>query len=320
MKSALIIAAAVSFASCSAKVSSKGGDPAPNSQWGLEPSPGSQDLKVVGITDGSDGINKVVVITPKTTAQDVSFTVDAKETGKLELSLESAIQYACTGGQLDVKKYFEDITGGNVQSTTAAQGALAMIAGHSYRVRYSVTAAGACDGYQEDFKATFTAGSIASEPDATNSCASAEDIGTFYANASSGEWCEHTVTNPETTVSGGRSIGTADQLAGGTKLALVAGKMTFAHASSLCNSVGTGFALPLSVASDAAPRAATGAEAAKSVEAVGKYLANIRYITIWSGSSVDSRDSINAWMSDLASGGTMFQSDKTEGMFVVCVK
>jgi len=262
-------------------------------------------------------------------AKDLSFTVDAKETGKLELSLVQSAQYACTGGQLEVKKFFEDMTGGNVVSTTDAVGDLPMIASHSYRVRYSITAAGACDGYQEDFRAVFSAGAIApnpetpstpGQPDSANSCATANDIGTFYANAAPGEWCEHTVTNPETSVSGGRSIGTADQLAVGTKLSIVAGKMTFAHASSLCNSVGAGFALPLSVDSDAAPRAATTAEAAKSVEAVGKYLANIRYITLWSGSSVDSLDSTNAWMTDLASGGAMFQSDKAEEMFVVCVK
>lgn len=329
MKSVLVLAAAISLASCSAKVSSGGGAPVqPPPSFDFTPSPGTQELKVKGITEGSDGGNKVVVVRPNTTAQNVSFTVDAKESGKLELSLDSSMEVACTGGQLEVKKYFEDMTGGNVLSTTDALGALPMIAGHSYRVRYSITAAGACDGYQEDFRAVFSAGAIANpgtpstpgQPDSANSCATANDIGTFYANAAPGEWCEHTVTNPETSVSGGRSIGTADQLAVGTKLSIVAGKMTFAHASSLCNSVGAGFALPLSVDRDAFPRAATRAEAAKSVEAVGKYLANIRYINLWSGSSVDSLDSTNAWMTDLASGGAMFQSDKAEEIFVVCVK
>lgn len=106
----------------------------------------------------------------------------------------------------------------------------------------------------------------------------------------------------------------------GTKLAIVAGKMNFAQATALCSSAGAGFALPLSVDSDAAPRAGTEAEAAKSVERVGKYLANIRYITLWSGSSADSLENSSAWMTDLASGGGMFQSDKTEQMFAVCVK
>lgn len=328
MKSVLVLAAAISLASCSAKVSSGGGAPVqPPPSFDFTPSPGTQELKVKGITEGSDGGNKVVVVRPNTTAQNVSFTVDAKESGKLELSLDSSMEVACTGGQLEVKKYFEDMTGGNVVSKTDAVGGLPMIAGHSYRVRYSITAAGACDGYQEDFRAVFSAGeapmpgpsdTVGSQP--LNSCATAYDIGTFYANAAPGDWCEHTVTNPETSVSGGRSIGTADQLAVGTKLSIVAGKMTFAHASSLCNSVGAGFALPLSVDSDAFPRAASAVQAAKSLERVGKYLANIRYISLWSGSSANSMSSSTAWMADLAGSGGIYETAKTDEMFVVCVK
>jgi hypothetical protein len=334
MKSVLVLAAAISLASCSAKVSSGGSAPVPPPpSIDYTPSPGTQELKVKGITEGSDGANKVVVVKPNTTAQDVNFTVDAKETGKLELSLDGSMEVACTGGQLDVKKYYEDMTGGSVQSTTDAVGALPMIAGHSYRVRYSITAAGACEAYEEDFRATFTAGPFGpvipsdpvtpttpDEPAAHNACANAYDIGTFYTNAADGEWCEHTVADPSTGISNHASIDAADQLVAGVKIAIVAGKMSFTRASSFCAGIGSGWKLPLSVGRDASPRATSGADIGRSIEAVGKYLANMRSMHLWSGSGVSGIENYNAWISDIAGGGNLTQTSLTSRWNVVCVK
>jgi hypothetical protein len=154
MKFAFALVTTVVFAACSAKVQSNGA-PAPKSPDDLTQSPASQELKVKGVTEGSDGVNEVVVVSPNAAAKEVNFTLDAKESGKLDLSLMSAAEYVCSHEDLVVEKYWEDMTGGGVQSSTVADGMVDVIAGHYYRVRYSVTSAASCDGYKEQFMAAF---------------------------------------------------------------------------------------------------------------------------------------------------------------------
>ena len=177
MKFTSVLVSTVVFAACSAKVHSNGAV-APQFPLGIE-SRASQELKVKGITEGSDGVNELVVVSPNAAAKEFNFTVDAKESGKLDLSLMSSAEYVCSHDDLVVQKYWEDMTGGSVQSSTAANGMVDVIAGHSYRVRYSVTSATACDGYKEQFMAAFY-NTTAVQPEASTPAAAEEGAVPLY--------------------------------------------------------------------------------------------------------------------------------------------
>jgi hypothetical protein len=325
MKLGFVLCSAFALASCTADVKSNPG-PAQTLPEGIEltDSPAAQDLKVAGLPEGSDGINQVSVVNPNATPKEFIFAIDAKATGTIELSLQSSIEVGCTDGGLSVVSYWEEVLSGVVREPVSAEGPLTVVAGHSYRVRFVISATGACSGYSQDFEARFTDGSASptepvptpDQPSDSNACDSRDDIGTFFANAADGEWCAHSVTNPAQTLVGGRSIDASQRLDAGTKLAIVAGKKTFAEAAAVCAGLGSGWSLPLSTHEYAEPRATA---AGKSLDSVGLYLSHLKYLTIWSASGV-SDDSASAWMSDLASNGAIFQSAKNEKMPVICVR
>ncbi|MEI6397483.1 MAG: hypothetical protein WCO71_01815, partial [Pseudomonadota bacterium] len=83
--------------------------------------------------------------------------------------------------------------------------------------------------------------------------------------------------------------------------------------------LGAGWKLPLSKDENADPRATAAADLSQSAEALGLYLANIKYSTFWSASSAKDNSS-NAYMNDLSANGSMFETAKTDTMLVICVK
>ena len=154
---------------------------------------------------------------------------------------------------------------------------------------------------------------------ALKTCATRDDIGTFFGGASDGDACQHTVTAPAKGLASGKNILAGDQLANGTNIAFVSTKKSFADAPAVCSGLGAGWKLPLSKDENANPRATAAADVRQSAEALGLYLENIKYSTFWSASSAKDNSS-HAYMNDLSNYGDMFETAKTDTMLVICVE